>query len=55
MVTAILDQLVQKIDVKIVNQQQKIVLEEQRAAGFCGRINFDPDEYQSYNASVGSP
>jgi hypothetical protein len=53
MVTSILDQLVRKIDVKIVNQQQKIVLEEQRAAGFCGRLNLDPDEYQSYNASVG--
>jgi hypothetical protein len=49
----VLEQLVQKVDIKIVNQQHKVVLHEQRTTGFCGRLNLDPVEYQSYNASVG--
>jgi len=48
----VLNQLIQKFEIKIVNQQQKIILEEQRDAGFCGRLNLIPDDFQSYDAFV---
>jgi hypothetical protein len=48
----VLRQLVQKLDIKIVNQQQKTILNEQRSTDFCGKINLIPGEYQPYDAFV---
>jgi hypothetical protein len=48
----VLSQLIQSIDIKIINQRQRIIFNEQRTSGFCGRINLAPDEFQSYNATV---
>jgi hypothetical protein len=50
--TPVLNYLIQKFDIKIVNQQQKIIHEEQRDADFCGKIDLVPDDFQSYNAYV---
>jgi hypothetical protein len=49
---AVLHQLIQSVDIKIVNQDQKNIFEEHRIADFCGGINMAPDEFQSYDASI---
>jgi len=48
-----LQQLVQKLDIRIVDQQQKVVFNEQRNTDFCGKINLVSDEFQAYDATLG--
>ena len=48
----VLDHLIANVDIKIVNQHQKIVNEEKRNSEFCGKINLAPGEFQSYNAAL---
>lgn len=50
--TPVLQQLVQNFDIKIVNPQQKVVLEERRNADFRGKLNLLQDDFQSYDAFV---
>jgi hypothetical protein len=51
--TPVLQHLVQSLDINIVDQQQKVVLHEQRNTDFCGKINLISDEFQAYHASLG--
>jgi len=48
----VLQQLVQSLDVRIVDQQQKVVFNEQRNTDFCGKINLISDEFQTYDATL---
>ena len=50
--TPVLQHLVQSLDIRIVDQQQKVVFNEQRNIDFCGKINLIPDEFQAYNATL---
>jgi hypothetical protein len=47
----VLNHLIDYVDIKIVNQHQKTVYEEKRNSDFCGRINLEQDEFQSYKAA----
>jgi uncharacterized pyridoxamine 5'-phosphate oxidase family protein len=50
--TPVLQQLIQNLDIKITNHQNKSILKEQRTTAFCGKINLKSDDYQSYSALV---
>jgi hypothetical protein len=52
MTAPVLHQLIKYFDIKVTNQQRKVVFEERRNADFCGWINLEPDDFQSYNALV---
>jgi len=49
--TPVLQNLVQNLDIRIVDQQQKVVFNEQRKTDFCGIISLISDEFQTYHAS----
>ncbi len=50
--TPVLQHLVQSLDIRIVDHQQKVVFNEKRITDFCGKINLITDKFQAYNATL---
>jgi hypothetical protein len=50
--TPVLQNLVQSLDIRIADQQQKVVFNEQRKTDFCGKISLISDEFQVFHASL---
>jgi hypothetical protein len=50
--TPVLQHLVKNLDIRIVDQQQNVVFDQQRINDFCGKINLIPDKFQAYNATL---
>jgi hypothetical protein len=48
----VLQQLIQKIDIRVSDRQQKVVLKEERTKDFSGKIALSPDDFQSYTADL---
>jgi len=51
-VSPVLDQLIRNVSIEVSNHQNKVVVEEERNANFCGSLAIPSNDYQAYQGKL---